>query len=186
MVEPIVFKVDKKALIRVRFGAFVLIGAGFLLLLPISKYFLNYGTQASFETHAWFFGRTAFVYFVLLSLIVTQWLRVPVNAADGRFVISQDGVLWRIGDDERRIAWSDIQIITPLTYEGGRYPAAIWLGNDDDAQLSRARTENIRRVVYQDPVRVLDFPNGLAVPMALFGSKQVYDILRTIRDRTTP
>lgn len=175
------FKTSKKAINSARLGAWLLGGILVLVLIPTSQCCSNFNETASSSTLAMFYGIVGISLAAIVVRIAMIWRRVPISAQHGIITINEEGLSFSVGPYARQVAWQKISDARTVKFLYSRHDAVLWLSLVPGKVLSRADEARIQRVTYKRPAAPLAGDGWLALPIQLFGSEQIAEIIYTVQ-----
>jgi hypothetical protein len=133
--------------------------------------------------------RMPFLKLLLLTLITVgpaflawvTWRRVPWGATGGLMRIGASGVEYRVGPDRIRTDWTRIDAVRPVPMARHTDLLAVWLPVRADTETVAPTDAELRKVLHGAAYRPVQRPDGLLLPVELFGTAGAAQILATLR-----
>jgi hypothetical protein len=173
------FRVSQRALWLARLPALAMAASAIWLVFIPGRIEGNGSTSAT--VLAMFYGGWVTALTVAMTLAWAGWRRIPRKAASGTLEVGPDGVEYRVGLDRFRIPWDHITAIHPVRQTAGKPPIAFWLPKDRPTGLTRSQEFALYRTLHRSPYRPVERPDGMLLPLRLFGTAGARQIIDTLR-----
>lgn len=175
----VIFTVSRRALWSARLPALAMAAAALWICFLPSR--IEGGESPSTGVVAMFWIGLALALAVALALIWVQWRKVPSAARAGVLQIGPDGVIYAVGPDGHSIPWDRITAIHPVRRVRGSAPIAVWLSGDLSTDMTLSREHVLAAAVHRSPYRPVARPDGLLLPLRLFGRDRADAIIATLQ-----
>jgi hypothetical protein len=124
-----------------------------------------------------------FAIFGPLGMASLFWFLVAHGARGGTLRISPEGLYYRVGAEDLRLAWQHLAGVHPIKRSNPGTATALWLPREDAGppETSGALHKVLRRATDRRPCRLLERPDGILLPIGLFGgAKTVQRIIAAV------
>lgn len=112
----------------------------------------------------------------------SNWRRVPWGASGGVMRIGARGIDYCVGPDRIQRDWTHIAAVRPVSMARHTDLLAVWLPTGGDGSTIASTEEELRKILHKAAYRPVARPDGLLLPVELFGTagaRKIFDTLRS-------